>query len=176
MLFLKKFAPAQLVVANEGSKNSHSFEWRLLTWGTLSSVVRFRGGLVGDGLHEMNPCLFQIPAGAASTFEPFRIPALATLYTATISLFRRAVGSSGMVLRTLMGHTRFGLCLPSPCACIISQAVGLVKWFLKLFFGFFRRADLCTIAMASPCSALSNVPCEGWGSLPSPDKDIISYL
>ena len=30
----------------------------------------------------MNPCLFQSPAGAASTFEPFRIPVLATLYTA----------------------------------------------------------------------------------------------
>ena len=72
-----------------------------------------------------------------------------------------------------MGHTRSGLCLPSPCACIISQAVGRVKGFLKLFSDFFRRADLRTIAMASPCSALSDVPCEGWGSLPSPDMVII---
>ena len=38
-----------------------------------------------------------------------------------------------MVLLTLVGLTRFGLCLPSPCACIISQAVGRVKYFLKLF-------------------------------------------
>lgn len=36
----------------------------------------------GRGLHEMNPCLFQSPAGAASTFEPFLTPVLATLYTA----------------------------------------------------------------------------------------------
>ena len=35
----------------------------------------------------------------------------------------------------LLGYPMFRLCLPSPCACIISQAVGLVKYFQKLFSG-----------------------------------------
>ena len=52
----------------------------------------------------------------------------------TISLFRRAVASSGMVLRTLVGRTRVGLCLPSACAPIISRLGTVVKGFEKIFF------------------------------------------
>lgn len=44
------------------------------------------------GLHEMNPCLFQPLAGAASTFEPaLADPSARHTVSRTISLFRRAV-------------------------------------------------------------------------------------
>ena len=60
----------------------------------------------GRGLHEMNPCLFQSPAGAASTFKPAPAdPTARHCVSRTISLFRRAAGSSAVVLQTRMGHT-----------------------------------------------------------------------
>lgn len=55
----------------------------------------------------MNPCLFQSPAGAASTFKPAPAdPTARHCVSRTISLFRRAAGSLRVVLRTHMGHTR----------------------------------------------------------------------
>ena len=91
----------------------------------------------------MNPCLFQSPAGAASTFEPLRDPTARHRVSRTISLFRRAVGSLGMVLRTLVGRTRFGLCLPSPCVPIIADWDPLVKGFSIHFANFFRFYEGC---------------------------------
>ena len=56
----------------------------------------------------MNPCLFQSPAGAASTFKSVPTdPTARHRVSRTISLFRRAAGSSRVVLQTHMGHTRF---------------------------------------------------------------------
>lgn len=55
----------------------------------------------------MNPCLFQSPTGAASTFKPAPADLAARhCVSRTISLFRRAAGSSRAVLQTHMGHTR----------------------------------------------------------------------
>ena len=42
-------------------------------------------------------------------------------------------GFIGSVLRTLMGRTRSGLCLPSPCAPIIAEGRLLVNPFRRIF-------------------------------------------
>ena len=46
---------------------------------------------------------------------------------------RPAVVSSGKDLRTLVGRTRCGLCLPSTCALIIAEGRLLVKGFFRSF-------------------------------------------
>ena len=138
----------------------------------------------------MNPCLFQSPAGAASTFEPFRIPVLATLYTAPSRSFGvRLVHREWSYGLSWVSPLR--LCLPSPCAPIIACLVTLVKGFEKIFLGslsaiprgsrllqsdqrlaglavlgFERIARLAFVTVASPCSATIRGPWRGWGSLP----------
>ncbi len=94
----------------------------------------------GRGLHEMNPCLFQSPAGAASTFEPLCDPSARHTVSRTISLFRRAVGgflgltdSRGSHLWWLPFHPR---ALPSPCTLIIAEGRLLVKGFSEVSENF----------------------------------------
>ena len=86
----------------------------------------------------MNPCLFQSPAGAASTFEPFRIPVLATLYTAPSRSFGvRLVHREWSYGLSWVSPLR--LCLPSPCAPIIADRVLLVKGFLEISSEVYQR-------------------------------------
>ena len=92
----------------------------------------------------MNPCLFQSPAGAASTFEPFRIPVLATLYTAPSRSF-----GVRLVHREwsygLSWVSPFRLCLPSPCALIIAEGRLLVKGFSEVSENFLSSPRYLTL-------------------------------
>ena len=121
----------------------------------------------GRGLHEMNPYLFQSPAGAASTFEPFRIPVLATLYTAPSRSFgvrlvhrERSYGLSWV-------SPIFRLCLPSPCALIIADRNLFVKGFSIHFANFFASIrDAIGSTVSSACSPVGrgrpDSPPFGW--------------
>lgn len=137
----------------------------------------------------MNPCLFQSPAGAAQTFEPFRIPVLATLYTAPSRSFgvrwshrEGLTDSRGSHASGLTAYHRT-LGLPSTCAPIIADWDLLVKGFLRIFFadprtsysGEAPREGLRTTTLASPCSALVRRPSEGLGFASPPDTVILSH-
>ena len=135
----------------------------------------------------MNPCLFQSPAGAAWTFEPFRIPVLATLYTAPSRSFGarwfHRLGLTDSRGSHPLGYPMFGLCLASTCAPIIADQDLLVKGFLRIFFadprtsysGEAPREGLRTTTLASPCSALVRRPSEGLGFASPPDTVILSH-
>ena len=129
----------------------------------------------------MNPCLFQSPAGAASTFEPFRIPVLATLYTAPSRSFGvRLVHREWSYGLSWVSPLR--LCLPSPCALIIADLDPLVKGFLRIFYeilnsllGRSPTARLVLCHFGVPLLGYGGRPLEGLGFASPPDTVILSH-
>ena len=101
----------------------------------------------------MNPCLFQSPAGAASTFEPFRVPALATLYTAP---------SRSFGVRLVHREWSYGLSWVSPARALPSLTLCLYY----ITGGRFCQGVSETFFEVS-CSGLLSL------ALPSPDTIII---
>ena len=135
----------------------------------------------------MNPCLFQSPAGAASTFEPFRIPVLATLYTAPSRSFgARLVHREWSYRLSWVASARIPdvRTLPSLTLCpYYSRFCSACQGFLRIFFadprtsysGEAPREGLRTTTSASPCSALVRRPSEGLGFASPPDTVILSH-